>query len=128
MVDTTGVKAGILIFAHGARDPRWAEPFLRVAEQVRAAAPDIPVELAYLDFMTPDLREAVHRLAARGVERIRVVPLFLGPGGHLRTDVPNLIAEEMAANPRLAIELAPAAGEDPGVVAAIAAYCLAHGA
>ena len=117
-------KTGILMFAHGARDARWAEPFLRVAERVRTAAPDVPVELAYLEFMTPDLREAVRRLVARGVRRIRVVPLFFGPGGHLRTDVPRLIAEEMATHPGLVIELAPAAGEDPGVADAIAAYCL----
>jgi sirohydrochlorin cobaltochelatase len=127
MAEAGGGAVGIVMFAHGARDPRWAEPFLRIAEQVRATAPGTPVELAYLDFMTPDLREAIHRLVARGVSRIRVVPLFFGPGGHLRTDVPNLIAEETAAHPRLVIELAPAAGEDPGVVAAIAAYCVRHG-
>jgi sirohydrochlorin cobaltochelatase len=127
MADAGSGAVGIVMFAHGARDPRWAEPFLRIAEQVRAAAPGTPVELAYLDFMTPDLRGAIHRLVACGVERIRVVPLFFGPGGHLRTDVPNLIAEETAAHPRLVIELAPAAGEDPGVVAAIAAYCVRNG-
>jgi sirohydrochlorin cobaltochelatase len=124
MANAPDGTVGILMFAHGARDARWAEPFLRVAERVRTAAPDVPVELAYLEFMTPDLREAVRRLAARGVRRIRVVPLFFGPGGHLRTDVPRLIAEEMATHPGLVIELAPAAGEDPGVADAIAAYCL----
>ena len=30
----------IVLFAHGARDPRWAEPFEAVAGRVRAAAPD----------------------------------------------------------------------------------------
>ena len=124
MANAPDGTTGILMFAHGARDARWAEPFMRVADRVRAAAPDVPVELAYLEFMTPDLREAVRRLAARGVRRIRVVPLFFGPGGHLRTDVPRLIAEEMATHPGLVIELAPAAGEDPGVADAIAAYCL----
>ena len=124
MATASDGETGILMFAHGARDARWAEPFLRVADRVRAGAPDVPIELAYLEFMTPDLREAVRRLAARGVRRIRVVPLFFGPGGHLRTDVPRLIAEEMATHPGLVIELAPAAGEDPGVADAIAAYCL----
>jgi sirohydrochlorin cobaltochelatase len=126
MPDSAESKAGVLMFAHGARDPRWAEPFVRIAERVRAAAPGVPVELAFLELMAPDLREGVRRLVAGGVRRIRIVPLFFGPGGHLRTDVPRLVAEEMAANPGLAIELAPAAGEDPGVADAIGAYCLQH--
>ena len=33
----------IVLFAHGARDPRWAEPFEAVAARVRATAPGCPV-------------------------------------------------------------------------------------
>ncbi|MEP7183408.1 MAG: CbiX/SirB N-terminal domain-containing protein [Betaproteobacteria bacterium] len=117
---------GVLMFAHGARDPRWAEPFLRVAARVRADAPGLLVELAYLEFMKPSLGEAVQRLVDRGARRIRVVPLFFGPGGHLRNEVPELIRVAMVADPGLSIELAAAAGEDDGVIAAIAAYCLRH--
>ena len=29
----------IVLFAHGARDPRWAEPFEAIAARIRAAAP-----------------------------------------------------------------------------------------
>ena len=117
---------GVLMFAHGARDPRWAEPFMRVAERVRAAAPEVPVELAYLELMAPDLLTGVRRLAARGAKQIRIVPLFFGSGGHLRGDVPELIRRAEEEMPGLSIELARAAGEDEGVVAAITAYCLRH--
>ncbi len=117
---------GVLMFAHGARDPRWAEPFLRIAERVRTAAPDVPVELAYLELMAPDLLTGVRRLAARGVKEVRVVPLFFGSGGHLRGDVPALIRQATTEMPGVSIELARAAGEDDGVVAAITAYCLRH--
>lgn len=117
---------GVLMFAHGARDPRWAEPFMRVAERVRAAAPGVPVELAYLELMAPDLLTGVRRLAGRGAKQIRIVPLFFGSGGHLRGDVPALIRQAEEEMPGLSIELARAAGEDDGVVAAITAYCLRH--
>jgi len=116
--------AGVVLFAHGARDARWAEPFSGVAERVRAGAPGMPVEIAFLEFMVPDLATAVDRMAERGVTRIRVIPLFLGTGGHLRAEVPRLLAEIAASRPAVAIELAPAAGDDPRVIEAIAAYCL----
>lgn len=118
------VRTGVILFAHGARDARWADPFRAVAEQVRSAAPALPQELAFLEFMSPDLTEAARRLAERGVTWIEVVPLFFGPGGHLRSEVPELAAAAMAALPGVEISIAPAAGVDPGVVAALADYAL----
>ena len=81
----------IVLFAHGARDPRWAEPFEAVAARVRAAAPDYPVALAFLELMAPTLDAAVAGLVGAGATRIDVVPLFLGTGGHLRRDLPPLV-------------------------------------
>jgi sirohydrochlorin cobaltochelatase len=121
-------SAGVVLFAHGARDARWAEPFARVTEKVRAGAPDTPVEIAFLEFMAPDLATAVGRLVERGVARIRVIPLFFGRGGHLRIEVPRLVAEIAASRPGLAIDLAPAAGDDEKVIEALATYCLAAAA
>jgi sirohydrochlorin cobaltochelatase len=114
----------IVLFAHGARDERWAEPFARIASKVRAGAPGLLVELAYLEHLEPSLEQAVRRLAKLGATTIRVVPIFLGRGGHLRVDVPRLIAAAAAALPGVSIELAPSAGEDASVVDALAAYCV----
>ena len=48
----------IILFAHGARDPQWAEPFEIIQRQLQAARPDTPVELAFQAFMTPTLEAA----------------------------------------------------------------------
>lgn len=116
--------AGVILFAHGARDARWAEPFGRVAEKVRADAPGLWVEIAFLEFMTPDLATSVGRLSEKGVTNIRVIPLFFGQGGHLRSEVPRLIEGIAATLPGVRIDLAPAAGDDEKVIQALAAYCL----
>lgn len=121
-----GAGAGVILFAHGARDARWAEPFARVAEKVRTGAPGIAVETAFLEFMPPDLASAANRLVERGVTRIRVIPLFFGRGGHLRAEVPRLIAEIAAALPGVTIDLGPAAGDDEFVIDALAAFCLSE--
>ena len=118
------IAPGIILFAHGARDPRWAEPFVRVAERVRSAAPDRSIELAYLEFLEPNLPEAARRLAASGATVIRVVPLFFGRGGHLRNAVPRLIAETAREMPGVELALGDAAGEDAAVIEAIVAFCL----
>ena len=117
-------EPAIILLAHGARDPRWGEPFQRIADRLRVAAPELVVEMAYLEHMAPDLAEAAHRLAARGAQRIRVVPLFFGRGGHLREDVPRQLAAAGKALPGVTLDLALPAGEDDAVIDALAAFCV----
>ena len=119
------MSTGLVLFAHGARDPRWAEPFAAVAERIRRAEPGRLVELAFLEAMEPDLRGAARRLVAAGAARIDVVPLFLGMGGHLRKDLPPLVDSVRAEHPGLDVRLHPAIGEHATVIDALAAAALA---
>jgi len=114
------MSRGLLLFAHGARDPNWALPFEDVAARVRAAHPGVPVMLAFLEFMEPDVRSAGRRLAGQGCTRVDVLPLFLGAGGHVRKDLPELLAELAGAHPRVSWQLHPAVGELDPVIAAMA--------
>lgn len=122
------MKSGLLLFGHGARDPAWAQPFEAVAEAARRQAPGTSVQLAFLEFMAPDLAAAGAQMAMEGCERVHIVPLFLGAGGHVRKDLPRLVAELAAAHPQVDWQLAEAVGEHPGVIAALAsAACEALG-
>ncbi|MGI4849945.1 MAG: sirohydrochlorin chelatase [Janthinobacterium lividum] len=120
---------GLVLFAHGARDPRWAQPFERLAELVRSNVPDTVVALGFLELMTPRLPELVRDMVAQGVGEIAVVPVFLGQGGHVLRDLPVLAEAARAAHPGLVFNVAQAVGEDADVLAAMMAYCVkvAHG-
>ena len=119
------MKRGLLLFAHGARDPRWAEPFEAIAARVRAKRPDVALELAFLEFMAPDLPAAGALLAAAGCNVVDVLPLFLGAGGHVRKDLPLLLEGLAASHPQVQWRLQPAVGEMDPVVAAMADAALA---
>jgi sirohydrochlorin cobaltochelatase len=121
------MKRGLLLFAHGARDPRWALPFEDIARRVRAADPSVAVTLSYLEFMSPGLVEAGAALAAQGCERVEVLPLFLGAGGHVRKDVPNLMAQLQQAHPEVTWSLRPTIGEEESVIEAMARCALRTG-
>jgi len=114
----------LVLFAHGARDPRWAEPFEAVAERVRAAAPDLPVVLAYLELMAPTLDEAVDGAVDGGATTVDIVPLFLGTGGHLRHDLPPLVDALRSVHPHVTIRLHAAIGEHAAVSEAMARAAL----
>ena len=114
------MKRGLLLFAHGARDPRWAEPFEAVADRIRTAAPSLPVALAFLELMKPSLDEAADRLIDEGCSSVHVVPLFLGTGGHVRHDLPALMAQVERRHPEVRLQLHPAIGEAEAVLDAMA--------
>jgi sirohydrochlorin cobaltochelatase len=118
------MPAGLVLFAHGARDARWAEPFERLRERVAGAAPDTRVVMAFLEFMTPGLDAAAAALCAAGCGAITVVPIFLGQGGHVREDLPKMLERVAARHPDCRFRMVEAAGESDVVLDAIAAYCL----
>jgi len=114
-----------VLFGHGARDPEWARSMQRTREHLRALAPELQVELAFLELMSPTLADVVDSLVARGVRHIAVVPMFIAQGGHLKSDVPKLVAAARERHPECDIVQALAVGEADSVIAAMAAY--AHG-
>jgi sirohydrochlorin cobaltochelatase len=125
MSRTPTPSTGLILFAHGARDPRWAGPFEAVAASVRAQRPGVQVRLAFLEFMTPDLPAAGAELAAAGCAEVAVLPMFLGTGGHVRKDLPLLMDQLHQAHPGVRFTLHPAVGEMPAVTAAMAGVALA---
>ncbi len=129
---TRAATTGLLLFAHGARDPRWADPFNAVLAHCRRArgeaadgAGGSTVALAFLEFMAPGMVAAGGALAAQGCSAVDVVPLFLGAGGHVRKDVPLLMARLQAEHPAVRWTLRRAIGESPAVIAAMAEQALA---
>jgi sirohydrochlorin cobaltochelatase len=117
------VKHGLILFGHGARDPRWAEPFERLAARVRTQT-QAEVRLAFLEFIAPDLDGAAAALIAGGVTSIHVVPVFFGQGGHVQRDLPSRVAALREQHPTVDFSTVPAIGEDAQVIEALADYCL----
>lgn len=115
----------LVLFAHGARAQSWAAPFERLRALTAARVPGCEVSLAFLELMAPSLPDEVAALAGRGVTELSIVPVFLGMGGHLRRDLPQIVDELRARFPQLTIKVAGPVGEDPGVLAAMADYCIA---
>lgn len=117
-------KRGLILFAHGARDPRWAAPFERLRDMVGAALPESVVSLAFLELMTPRLPELVEQLVRQGVGELTVVPVFLGQGGHVLRDLPVMVEQLRIAHPALVLNVADAVGEDADVLKAMMRYCV----
>ncbi|MDR2297311.1 MAG: CbiX/SirB N-terminal domain-containing protein [Comamonas sp.] len=118
-VPGTSVR-GLILLAHGSRDPLWRQPIEAVRVAVQAMQPDLPCLCAYLDACQPDLAASVHSLTAQGSHHITILPLFLGTGKHAREDIPRQLQELRHQYPDCQFELMTAAGENPRVTALLA--------
>jgi sirohydrochlorin cobaltochelatase len=115
---------GIILFGHGSRSAEYVRPFERIQSAMLTRQPDIVVELGFLELTRPSLDESIECMVARGVGRIVVVPVFIGPGKHVLKDLPLLASNAMQRHPGLAISLAAPVGEATEVIAAMADFAL----
>ena len=116
----------LILFAHGARDPEWLQPFERLREAVAAKCPNTRVVIAYLEFMHPNLPDAISMLTAEGATTIDIVPAFMAQGGHLKRDLPILVDAARTRHPGAILTLHPALGEASIVIDAMAAHIAAE--
>ena len=114
------MTTALILFAHGARDPEWANPMRRVQAAIRLRVSDMPVELAFLEFLTPSLPDAVANLVKQGADKIVVMPMFIARGGHLKNDLPGIIDVLRSTYPNVDFCLGGAIGEDESVIQAMA--------
>ena len=120
MTSSMTEKSGVILFAHGSRDPLWRLPIDAVAERMRAQQANLPVAVAFLELTAPDLPHTVELLMKQGVAHVRIVPMFLGVGRHAREDLPELVRGLTQAYPQMSFELLPAIGEHPAMTALMA--------
>ena len=77
------------------------------------------MEAAFLEQGSPDLAEAVRRLAARGASKILVVPYFLTLGLHLQRDLPRIVADISRIQPGVEIRMTPPLDGHPAMEQAL---------
>ena len=117
-------QRGVILFAHGSRDPLWHLPMQAVAARMAAVSPGTPVLCAYLEHSKPDLEEAMRQMVQTGVCRVSILPLFMGVGKHVREDLPVLMSSLSAQHPTIQLTLLPAIGDDARFVALAADIAL----
>ena len=98
-------ETGVLICGHGSRDAEAVSEFELLAAALRPRFPDYEFATGYLEFATPNIRDGLTALAARGATRIRAVPGMLFAASHVKNDLPWEINSFAAEHPEIAVRL-----------------------
>ncbi len=118
------MHSAIVLFAHGARDPEWAQPFEKICSHLQRTLPDTSVVMAFLDCMQPTLADAVNQLSEIGICDITLIPMFLARGGHLKQDMPRLLTQIQQQHPELTLHISPAIGEVDAILHSLSDWVL----
>lgn len=103
----------LIILAHGSRDSSCRESIEDFTELVSSDLGGDSVALAYMEFCPPSLEEVALQAWSAGITHIRVMPLFLSRGTHVRRDIPAQLDTVRERLPDMKVELLPAIGENP---------------
>ncbi|MEY4731031.1 MAG: hypothetical protein RL020_2189 [Pseudomonadota bacterium] len=117
-------QSAIILFAHGARDPQWAQPFEKIRVLMQQQLPDTDITLAFLELMQPDLASTVKNLTQKNFSQITLIPLFMAQGGHLKKDLPLMLADIRNDNPSVNISVTPPLGESDDILSLIAKWAV----
>jgi sirohydrochlorin ferrochelatase len=107
------MTTALLIAGHGSRDADGVAEFMGMAREFQTSRPDLPVEVAFLEFARPTIQEAMDRLAASGADTIVVLPGVLMAAGHAKNDMASEVRLARQRHPRLTIHMGRALDVDP---------------
>jgi sirohydrochlorin cobaltochelatase len=103
----------VALLAHGSRRGSATDEGMRVIrERLQARLPQVPVGLAFFEFLHPTLEELVRQFAGQGITRIVVQPYFLFDGKEIKLDIPDELARVGAAVPGVSLHQAGSLGVD----------------
>lgn len=111
---------GVMICGHGSRDPDAVAEFARMATGLKDRLPECDVDYGYLEFARPTIREGFAALAARGAQRILVLPVMLFAARHVTADIPSEIGRFAADFPEIDIRFGRALPLEPKLIRAAA--------
>jgi len=87
------MKTAVLLMAHGSRIVEANDAVRDIAVMVKKMTDIEIVEVSFREQHPPNIQQGIDACAAKGAERIVLMPYFLYMGAHVREDLP----EEMAA-------------------------------
>ncbi|SEG33716.1 Sirohydrochlorin ferrochelatase [Nonomuraea solani] len=106
-------RVPLVAVAHGSRDPRAAATVAALLDALTDRVP-LDVRVAYLDHCAPTLGQAL-----RGLEEAVVLPLLLTEAYHSRVDLPAVLNEARARDPRLRVHYGHTLGPHPLLLTAL---------
>ena len=99
------MKQALLIVDHGSRREESNDLLKQIAEMMQDRFGLSIVHYAHMELGKPTIQQGFDACVADGAEEVIVHPYFLGPGGHVTTDIPALVKQAANRHPGIAFRI-----------------------
>ena len=107
-------STSFILLGHGSLKQNSEVTMMRLARLL--SCEDIPTNVAFLNFSSPTLAEAVKSCVARGISTIFIQPYFLIQGYYVDKALPQQVAEIKQDYPKVSFHISKAFGYHPNFV------------
>lgn len=109
----------LLLIGHGSRDAEAITEYNQFAEKL-AGSLALPVYPCFLEFADPPIVDGVRACIEAGARQIVALPLFLGPAGHQKNDVPAILNWAKTQWPEAQFKYGVPLGAQPQIISVLA--------
>lgn len=110
----------ILYIGHGTRSKKGSKEATEFIEKVMSRI-DVPIqEICFLELTDPLINEGFKRCIEKGATEIHVVPLFLLSAGHIKEDIPEVLASLKMIYPDVKVNVRDPFGVQGKILDAVA--------
>ncbi len=110
------MKDSVLLVGHGSRVPEGNREIEEFAQQWRSRRPEWRIDVCFVE-LAPVLLDEGLANAARGAQRVIVVPLILNAAGHVKMEIPEHIEVARRRHPQIEFVYAPHLGASDPILA-----------
>lgn len=114
------MKKSLLIVSHGSRVEETKNTIFKVQESLRKRDIYEDVRVAFMEFNSPNIPDAIESIYNDGIRYIIVAPMFLFQGNHIKKDIPEVLKTIKQKHLDLKIYMAEPIGFDDRLVDIIA--------
>lgn len=87
---------------HGSKKPEYRDFIMALINRVGDAQ---SVNVGFFEMLEPNIPTAIAEHIQNGATEVRLLPLFLGPGKHVMTDIPEIVAKAQTEHPNVKLIL-----------------------
>ncbi len=105
----------MLLISHGSPRDEANNAFSELTDRIAARLNCNNILPTFFSIKRPNIMDQVGKLVEQGVERIIMLPYFLGNGQHIRADIPEQLEQCNKQYPEIEIEFLPTLQGEPGL-------------
>ncbi len=107
------MKQAVILLGHGSIREAANVEVRGMWKMMEEQLPELNISGSFVEVAEPTLEQEIDRLAANGMERIIIVPMFLTRGQHLSNGIPRILDALREKHNQIQIDLTQHLGVDP---------------